>query len=653
MTRRAASRMIVVGSMLLATAWLPAGFAVRGAEPTRAEEAAFRAAVARVAGAVVRIEPPAGAGAAIDSGPSTGLVIDPQGLILASEFAVPDRVAEVVVSTAAAGRRLARVRGRDRGRGLVLLETEAVPDAPALEPAPREQLRPGQWAIAVGRGWPAAEPGVSVGVVSAIDRCWGLAVQTDAAVSPMNYGGPLVDVSGRVIGLLVPLPADTAGMQRGSDLYDSGIGFAIPLAEVLPLVPRLRAGERLEPGVLGLAWESRDSINGEPVIGGVPAGSPAAAAGLASGDRVIGVAGRTVNRVADVRHALAPLHAGDDVVIDVERIAGHARPQRLSLTATLADRLPPTRRGLLGIVAADADGATRIAWLLPAGPAAHGGAVVGDVVASIAALPPGDVAPLESPPPRAVAQFLATLPPGRMVRLEVDRGGSRLPLEIELAAPPNDVPAEGPPAHRAAGPLEGVVEPVKVVRLAAAETSARPVAVMPRAGTDPLGVLVHFGPPRGAVADDEAAPWRAAVATTGVAVILPGSSDERRWSRDDIPGVLRAIQSLAGRRRIDPDRIAVSGSGAGGAFAWLVAERLGSACRGVAVVDASLPAVTPVTAAPGEARWILLGGGEPASRVLAERRRLEDAGHVVGDLGVTAESSPATLCRWVSLLGLL
>jgi pimeloyl-ACP methyl ester carboxylesterase len=102
--------------------------------------------------------------------------------------------------------------------------------------------------------------------------------------------------------------------------------------------------------------------------------------------------------------------------------------------------------------------------------------------------------------------------------------------------------------------------------------------------------------------------------------------------------------------------VAVSGSGAGAAFAWLVAERLGTVCRGVAVSGAALPAAGPLTTAgPGEARWVLLGAGGrvPASRVDADRRRLEAAGHVVGLLPDDGDPVPATLCRWASLLGLL
>ena len=177
------------------------------AEPTAAEEDAFRAAVERVAAAVVRIEPVAGTRAALTaaaeagaaSSPSTGLVIDPAGLVLTTAFAVPDDATEAVVVLPGGERQAAKPRGRDRVRGIVLLETMAIPAAPKLDVVRRGDLEPGQWTIAVGRGWSAAEPSVAVGILSAVDRGWGLAVQTDAAVSPMNYGGPLVDIAGRVI----------------------------------------------------------------------------------------------------------------------------------------------------------------------------------------------------------------------------------------------------------------------------------------------------------------------------------------------------------------------------------------------------------------------------------------------------------------------
>jgi serine protease Do len=679
--------MSVVESLLCAAITVVAT-AAAATEPTLAEETAFRAAVRRVAAAVVRIEPAGGSHPAVAtaaeapaSGPSTGLVIDPAGLILTTAFAVPEDVAEVVVSLPGGTRLAAVPRGRDRARGIVLLESGPIPHAVAIAPVPRRELEPGQWTIAVGRAWTVAEPSIAVGVLSAVNRGWGIAVQTDAAVSPMNYGGPLLDIAGRVIGILAPLPADTAGMKLGTELYDAGIGFAVPLEDLLREVPRLKAGESIGPGLLGIGYSSRDTINGEPVIASVRQGSPAAAAGLRAGDRIVAFDGRPTTRIADVRHGIVPLHAGDAVAIDVERAETAGEPKRLSVKATLVESLPPWRRAVLGMIAEPGDGekiATpgddkqsplEVAWVMPDGPAARAGLRAGDGIESIAALGNDALPPLESPSAAALAGFTAGLEAGRTVRLTIRRGqgsgdndvheDAPVRVEADLVAMPTEVPAEGPPAEPDGGdPLAGPVDAARVVRLAGVDVGEPPLAVMPRGGRHPLPVLLWLGPPHGAVNEAEASPWKAAVAESGVAVILPGSADPRQWSRDDLPAVIRSLQSLNSRRTIDPSRVAVAGSDAGGTFAWLVAERLGPLCRGVAVVDAPLPrqiAIDP--AEPGTARWILMGGANEtlARHLEGDRQRLERAGYPVGSLAVPAGGGPpaTVLCRWASLLGLL
>ena len=79
-------------------------------------------------------------------------------------------------------------------------------------------------------------------------RVWGKALQTDAPVSPNNYGGPLVDIRGRVMGLLVPLSPQSAEEIAGVEWYDSGIGFAMPLEAIQKVLPKLRKGEDLYYG---------------------------------------------------------------------------------------------------------------------------------------------------------------------------------------------------------------------------------------------------------------------------------------------------------------------------------------------------------------------------------------------------------------------
>jgi len=644
----------------------------RGGEPTLAEEAAFRGAVARVARAVVRIEPVVaseaavgkGAEAVAGSGPSTGLVIDPAGWVLTTAFAVPKDVTDVVVVRSDGGRQAARAVGRDVPRGLVLLTTDAMPDSPPLEIVPRADLAPGQWTIAVGCGWASAEPAVAVGVLSAVNRAWGLAVQTDASVSPANYGGPLLDIRGRVIGILAPLPADTAGMKLGTELYDAGIGFAVPLADVAPLRSRLEQGETLAGGVLGISYRSSDLINGEPVIASCRQGSPAARAGLRPGDRILAIDGHAVARVADARQRIVPRHAGDTIRIEIAR--GDTAQETRSFEATLVATMPPWRQAMLGLVAApaaaDADAGTAagvtVEWVLPEGPADRAGVQVGDVIeacaAADAAAVAGDEATLRDT--RDLAGRLAGLEPGTEVTLSLRRGDDRPRVTLETTVFDPRLPAALEPLT-----TDAAGDAAQVIRLTAAEVAEPALAILPTGDADaPLGVLVFCGAPRGPVPEAEAAGWKSAVARHGVAVILAGSADPQRWSRDDVDGIKRALAALHARRPLDPRRVAVAGSGAGGSFAWLVAEQLPTVVRGVALHNAALPRTAVIPAAePGRSLWVLLGDeageGEVGRRLADDRRRLERAGHAVGTLPAAANDvMPADdVCRWVRLLGML
>lgn len=684
--------------------WAVSGMAA-GDEPTAAEEAAFQAAVNRVAAAVVRIEP-AGisaeglAAAEVNpaAGPSSGLVVDPEGWIVTTSFAVPTDVPSAIVVLADGRRLAARVQGRDLGRGLVLLKSDALPQAAPVEAAARADLAPGQWAIAVGRGWSHAAPGVSVGILSALSRAWGRAVQTDAAVSPANYGGPLVDIRGRVIGVLAPLPADTAGMKTGTELYDAGIGFAVPFADVLGALPRLKAGATLAPGILGISYRAVDQINGEPIIASVRQGSPAAGAGLRPGDRIVKIAGREVTRIADVRHEIAPRYAGDTVDLAVTRTEADKKPGEIAARATLVDALPPWKQAVIGILPEPlsgdaAAGPVTIRWIMPDGPAAQAGLVAGDRIQSIEAEGEAANPQVTVDSAAALAGFLAGVEPGARVTLSYLRNAAQETATLVTVQPPTAVPVNVPTAMPAArGPVGGdplakAPAAADVVRLEAADVAKPVIAVLPKAtaaerddtgrSQPPVGVLIYFGQPRGDVPEAEAEAWRAAAARHGVAVILPGSTDPARWSLDDLPALRRSLAALNSKRPIDPARIAVAGRAAGGSFAWLVAERLGGVVHGVAVLDAALPrqaAVDPVE--PGRSRWVLLAqprDGQPrdeqprpgqegrdkagagqGSRLEADRRRLEAAGFPVGSLVLDGDAVPVDeLCRWVSVLSLL
>ncbi|NQT36694.1 MAG: trypsin-like peptidase domain-containing protein, partial [Planctomycetes bacterium] len=152
------------------------------------EQQALRAAVDRVAPSVVRIETIGGlervGKVLIGTGPTSGTVVGADGFVVSSAFNFRHRPASILVQLADGTRKPARLVATDHSRMLVLLKIEV--DQPLVVPemAPGDEMRVGQWAIAVGRTFEAARPNVAVGVLSARNRVWGKAIQTDAAVSP-------------------------------------------------------------------------------------------------------------------------------------------------------------------------------------------------------------------------------------------------------------------------------------------------------------------------------------------------------------------------------------------------------------------------------------------------------------------------------------
>ena len=210
------------------------------------EERAIQSAVAAVAPSVVRIETLGGletvGGVLVGTGPTTGLVISPDGYIISSAFNFVQKPTQTLVYLNDGKRLAATIVSTDFNRKLVLLKVEAK-DLPVAVTAPLKDIQVGQWAIAIGRTYgDGTRPNVSAGIISAKNRIWSKAIQTDAKISPGNYGGPLVDIGGRVMGVLAPLAQDNAGASgsasgaaeiAGVDWYDSGIGFAIPIEHVL------------------------------------------------------------------------------------------------------------------------------------------------------------------------------------------------------------------------------------------------------------------------------------------------------------------------------------------------------------------------------------------------------------------------------------
>ena len=135
------------------------------------------------------------------------------------------------------------------------------------------------------------------------------------SLSPANYGGPLCSVHGRVIGLSVPM-GQRPGELAGVELYDSGVGFAIPKDRLDEIVAVLKTGRSLYRGWLGI---NLDTTAGGVVIRNIADPSPMREAGVVPGDRILAVNGQHVKHFQHLVKALYMIPAGEEVELHMQR----------------------------------------------------------------------------------------------------------------------------------------------------------------------------------------------------------------------------------------------------------------------------------------------------------------------------------------------
>jgi len=286
---------------------------------------AFRAAAAKIRPALVTIESFGGVSAVQGKiggirqqgeGNTTGVMISPDGYIITSTFNFIQRPPVITVITSDGQRHVAQLLGRDDTRKICLLKIDGVAGMPVPEVVDPDSVVVGQWAISVGVGFGDTNAALSAGIISAKNRVGGKALQTDANISPACYGGPLIDLDGRLIGICVPLNPQSQAIGAGVEWYDSGIGFAIPLAGAEPLLERLKAGERIMPAFLGVQG-APDSQGRGLQISEVVAGSGAAAAGMQAEDVLLAMAGEATKDLMSLRKILGRYEAGAEVEVEL------------------------------------------------------------------------------------------------------------------------------------------------------------------------------------------------------------------------------------------------------------------------------------------------------------------------------------------------
>ncbi len=567
------------------------------------EQEAFKAAVASVDQSLVQIETIGGldrvAGGVNASATTTGLVVSADGEILTSAFAFAGKPSSILVRLADGRRLAARRVATDTVTQLTLLKVEATNLKPA-QAVPRDAIKVGQWSIAVGRTLDARRPSVAVGIVSAINRVWGKAIQTDAKVSPVNYGGALLDISGRVQGVLVPMSPRSPDLLAGVEWYDSGIGFAIPMENALESVTRLRAGKDLKRGMVGVTFASQALYGQEPELGSLRYESPAEKAGMKKGDVIVAVDGEPVSRVAQVRHALGNKYAGDTIAMAYDRGG-----KTTKVEMQLVDSMPPWEPGFLGILparlpAGKADG-TRVRAVVPGSAVSKVGLKSGDVVTSLDGEKHGNSEELSAAARR--------IRPGAKVSVTFTRDGKERTAKVNVGAVPGNTISNLTPIQ-IPKPVKG--PEVKTGRyLETFESHQHEFwAYVPDGynADHPYGLITWLHPGGDTMEAKILESWKPVCDARGLILVSPKAAKLRGWNPNELEFVKDTLERMQQRYPIDPQRVVVHGHQSSAPVAYKLAFENREIIRGVVTTGGALETRPPENRPEYPLQFCIFGG---------------------------------------------
>ncbi|MGC4092425.1 MAG: trypsin-like peptidase domain-containing protein [Polyangiaceae bacterium] len=259
----------------------------------------------------------------------SAFVYDPDGLILTNNHVI-EGAADIQVTMGTSRVLSATVVGRDPPTDVAVLRVDAK-GLPALPIGDSDAARVGDWVIAIGNPFGLSHT-VSAGIISAKDRTnqdlnrsgGGLNeegyydfLQTDASINPGNSGGPLLDTSGRVVGI-------NTAIRGGAN----NIGFAIPINMVREILPRLLRDGKIQRSALGAVVSSvlPDDVErlklttaAGALVNMVAPGGPADRAGLAVDDVILAFNGRPIASSEGLRWAASLAGVGKVAEVQASR----------------------------------------------------------------------------------------------------------------------------------------------------------------------------------------------------------------------------------------------------------------------------------------------------------------------------------------------
>jgi serine protease Do len=255
-------------------------------------------------------------------GLGSGVIVSPDGYILTNNHVV--KGADTIKVTLGDGRELtAKVVGTDPETDLAVIKVDTK-DLPAITFANSDKVEVGDKVLAVGNPFGVGQT-VTSGMVSGLGRAtMGLDyedfIQTDAAINPGNSGGALVDAEGRLIGINTAILSRSGGFQ--------GIGFAIPSNLARNVMEQLVSNGKVVRGYVGVTLQDLDPDLASQfdledrkgaLVSEVMPGSPAAKAGLESGDVLRKFNGKEVTDARHLKLTVATIPPGQEVPAEVLR----------------------------------------------------------------------------------------------------------------------------------------------------------------------------------------------------------------------------------------------------------------------------------------------------------------------------------------------